>query len=368
MNAYIKLSEFLTEYTERNIDNQYRPVAVGRYGIRSRESIYSKELAKDYSKNKVIFQNTLTVGMGSVQIDIGILTEDVKYSVSPAYHTYKITGIDPDYLRYCLECRNQDMFERYVKRGSRQGKTIDLGRWLTYEIPVCDEQKEIVKKLDFAESLIIARREQLAKLDELVKARFVEMFGDPKYNKSNLVKIGDIGVLTSGGTPSRAKPEYFEGDIRWYSAGELNSLYLPDSIEHISEIALQQSSAKLFNKGTLMIGMYDTAAFKMGILTESSSSNQACANLNPKPGYNIVWLYYLFDMMKPIFLKERQGVRQKNLSLSKIKEFEIPFAPFELQNQFVSFVEQTDKSKFEIQQSLEKLETLKKALMQKYFG
>jgi type I restriction enzyme S subunit len=75
-------------------------VAVGRYGIRTRESIYSKELAKDYSKNKVIGKNTLTVGMGSVQIDIGILTDDVKYSVSPAYHTYTITGINPDYLRY----------------------------------------------------------------------------------------------------------------------------------------------------------------------------------------------------------------------------------------------------------------------------
>ena len=230
------------------------------------------------------------------------------------------------------------------------------------------EQKSIASLLDKVTNLIDKRKEQLEKLDALVKARFVQLFGDPKYNKNNLVKIGEIGALTSGGTPSRAKPEYFEGDIRWYSAGELNSLYLPDSVEHISETALQQSSAKLFNKGTLMIGMYDTAAFKMGILTEDSSSNQACANLNPKQGYNIVWLYYLFDIMKPIFLQERRGVRQKNLSLSKIKEFEVPIAPFELQNQFATFVEQTDKSKLKVQKSLEKLELLKKALMQKYFG
>ena len=231
-----------------------------------------------------------------------------------------------------------------------------------------EEQQHIAAVLDKVSELIDLRKRQLAKLDELVKSRFIELFGDPKHNNNNLVKIGDIGSLTSGGTPSRAKPEYFEGDIRWYSAGELNSLYLPDSVEHISEMALQQSSAKLFNKGTLMIGMYDTAAFKMGILTEDSSSNQACANLNPKQGFNIVWLYYLFDIMKPIFLQERQGVRQKNLSLSKIKEFEVPFAPFELQEQFASFVEQTDKSKLTVQQSLDKLETLKKSLMQEYFG
>ena len=229
-------------------------------------------------------------------------------------------------------------------------------------------QKSIASLLDKVTDLINKRKEQLKKLDEIVKARFVELFGDPKYNKSNLVKIGEIGALTSGGTPSRAKPEYFEGDIRWYSAGELNSLYLPDSVEHISEMALQQSSAKLFNKGTLMIGMYDTAAFKMGILTEDSSSNQACANLNPKQGYNIVWLYYLFGIMKPVFLQERQGVRQKNLSLSKIKEFEVPFAPFELQDQFAAFVEQTDKSKVVVQKALDEAQTLFDSLMQEFFG
>lgn len=83
----VPLSDFLAEYKELNTNNRFRPVAVGRYGIRTRESIYSKELAQDYSKNKLIYKDTLTVGMGSVQMDIGILTDDITYSVSPAYHT-----------------------------------------------------------------------------------------------------------------------------------------------------------------------------------------------------------------------------------------------------------------------------------------
>ena len=136
------LSEYLTEYKELNVDNKYRPVVVGRYGIRARESIYSKELAKDYSKNRLIHRGTLTVGMGSVQMDIGILSEDITYSVSPAYHTYKINGVDYDYLRYCLQCRNIDMFTRYMKRGSRQGKSIDLRRWIGYEIPIYSQSPE----------------------------------------------------------------------------------------------------------------------------------------------------------------------------------------------------------------------------------
>lgn len=87
---HLPLSSFLTEYKKLNSEGLYRPVAIGKYGIRTRESIYSKELAKDYSGNKLIWQGTLTVGMGAKQIDIGILSEDVLYSVSPAYHTYEI--------------------------------------------------------------------------------------------------------------------------------------------------------------------------------------------------------------------------------------------------------------------------------------
>ena len=254
------------------------------------------------------------------------------------------TKVSSEFIFWLLKGKNDEL------NCKGTGSTFKaIGRKVLEEILVPDI--ELKKQIEYSEiiekvyAIIQIRKQEILKLDELIKARFVEMFGDPKYNKSDLVKIGEIGALTSGGTPSRAKPEYFEGDIRWYSAGELNSLYLPDSVEHISQMALQQSSAKLFNKGTLMIGMYDTAAFKMGILTEDSSSNQACANLNPRQGFNIVWLYYLFDIMKPVFLQERQGVRQKNLSLSKIKEFEVPFAPFELQNQFADFVNQVDKSK-----------------------
>ena len=184
MKQLYPLRTFLTEYKEKNDGNKYRPVAVGKYGIRTRESIYSKELAKDYSKNKLIYKNTLTVGMGAAQIDIGILTDDITYSVSPAYHTFDVKGINAAYLRYCLECRNQDMFVRFVKRGSRQGKTIDIKRWLTYKIPVWNEgiQEEIVDKLDCVSKLIAIRKEHLVLLDRLVKSRFVEMFGEPRSN------------------------------------------------------------------------------------------------------------------------------------------------------------------------------------------
>lgn len=197
------LNEFLTEYKELNTDNKYRPVAVGRYGIRKRESIYSKELAKDYSKNKLIHKGTLTVGMGSKQIDIGILIEDEIFAVSPAYHTYEIQGIRCKYLEYCLRSKNIEMFSLYAKRGSRQGKSIDLKRWLTYKIPVYSEKDQIVieENLNKINYVIELRRKQIDLLDELVKARFIGIeISNPnelkiKYYISQSKKTVDLSDL-----------------------------------------------------------------------------------------------------------------------------------------------------------------------------
>ena len=95
------------------------------------------------------------------------------------------------------------------------------------------------------------------------------------------MKLGDLGVWKSGGTPSRNNPAYFTGNINWYSAGELNTMYLRGSVEKITKIAVAESSTKMFKKGSMLVGMYDTAALKMGILLEDSAANQACANIEP---------------------------------------------------------------------------------------
>ena len=349
-------------------------------GIVNYNDVVTRTITKKKIDNKFLRKGDIIIEKsgGSDKFPVGRVIyfegEEKTYLFNNFTGLLRVKNQDVWYPRYVF----YSLYANYKRGGTRafENKTTGLHNLKTddyvsrYEVAEMDKAEQILicEKLDKLYEIIKSRRQELQFLDELIKARFVEMFGDPKYNKSDLVKIGEIGALTSGGTPSRAKPEYFEGDIRWYSAGELNSLYLPDSVEHISQMALQQSSAKLFNKGTLMIGMYDTAAFKMGILTEDSSSNQACANLNPRQGFNIVWLYYLFDIMKPVFLQERQGVRQKNLSLSKIKEFEVPFAPFELQNQFADFVKQVDKSKFVVQEALDKTQLLFDSLMQKNFG
>ena len=377
MMRYQPLSEFLTEYTLRNDNNQYKPVAVGRYGIRTRDSIYSKELAKDYSKNKVIYKNTLTVGMGSVQIDIGILTEDIKYSVSPAYHTYEIHDINPTYLRYCLECRNQDMFTRFVKRGSRQGKSIDLKRWLTYTIPVFDkqEQAEIVSVLDRVSMQISNRHEQLELFEQLVKSRFIELFGTVTENpygfpmatlKEVCHKITDG---KHGGCEQEADSGYYyvgareiyDDCIHYDTAPQIT---YADFAKDYKRCNIERGDMVIVNTGATI----GKTAIATSPLTERTLLQKSVALLKVKT--EIISAEFLRHcyMANPSMYKVESASAQPNLLLSRMNATRIYLPPIDLQEQFAAFVEQTDKSKLAVQKSLDELIVLKKSLMQQYFG
>lgn len=239
-------------------------------------------------------------------------------------------------------------------------------------LPDLPTQRRIADTLDKVSEGIEVCRRMLGELDLMVKAKFVEMFGEPIANTHSLplIPLSEIGNWSSGGTPSRSTPAYFEGNIDWYSAGELNTLYLEGSIEKITQDALENSAAKLFSAGSMLVGMYDTAALKMGILKRSSASNQACACIEPNDNIDIVWLYHVLQIMKPHFLEQRRGIRQKNLNLGMIKSFQVPYAPKSEQKLFASFVTKIDKSKLTIQGIRDKMEMEmeKLALMQEYFG
>ena len=362
------LNEFLSEYTERNIDNKYKPVAVGRYGIRSRDSIYSKELAKDYSKNKLIFKNTLTIGMGSVQIDIGILSTDETYSVSPAYHTYRINNINPNYLRYCLECRNQDMFVRYVKKGSRQGKTIDLSRWLAYEIPVysIEDQEKIVDKIDRVQGIIDASEKQLVKLDELVKSRFVEMFGELELNQygwkylplsalvtiepqNGLYKPQSDYVRDDSGVPILRIDAFYDGKVTDFS--KLRRL-ICSSVEREryllreNDIVINRvNSIEYLGKCAHITGMLEDTVFESNMMRFHLDESVIEAGF----AVHLLCTKYIH---KQIMNRAKKAVNQASINQGDVMSLQLLVPPLTLQKQFIAFVEQVDKSKFRIQKSL----------------
>ena len=136
------LGDILVEYSERNHGNSREVVAVGKSGIRKREELFSRELSKDYSANKVIRKNTLTIGMGSNQIDFGILLDDKEFCVSPAYTTYQIVGVDSAYLQELLTWLNPILSFKYMITSVRQGKTVNKDELMRHPINLCADEEQ----------------------------------------------------------------------------------------------------------------------------------------------------------------------------------------------------------------------------------
>jgi type I restriction enzyme S subunit len=237
-------------------------------------------------------------------------------------------------------------------------------------LPSLSKQKEIAQTLDKVSELIELRKASIEKLDKLAQSIFIDMFGDPVENPKKLKeeKLGNLGNWKSGGTPSRTNKEYFKGEINWFTAGELNTLYVDNSIEKITDIAVKESSAKLFKKNTLLIGMYDTAAFKMSILKKDSTSNQAITNIeHEKNKVDVLWLFYALQLKKGVYLNSRRGVRQQNLSLTKIKNFTIILPDIKEQKKFVQTIEKIEAQKSLYEAELTKLKAAFDALMAQSF-
>ncbi|MDC4250854.1 restriction endonuclease subunit S [Clostridium perfringens] len=280
--------------------------------------------------------------------------------------------VSPKYLNYYFKSLAfKKQLPKITKKSVNQASfsVSDLKK-LKCKIHSIESQKKIVKILDKSQELIDKRKKQIEELDLLVKSKFIEMFGDPVKNQKKLakVKLSELGEWKTGGTPLRSKSEYYNGNIPWLSSGELNNKYCFKSNEMITESAIIESAAKIIEVGSLLLGMYDTAALKSTINMIECSCNQAIAysKLNENL-VNTVYVYYCIQIGKEFYKSQQRGVRQKNLNLSMVKGLEILMPPLELQNQFADFVKQVDKLKFEMEKSLKELEDNFNSLMQKAF-
>ena len=302
----------------------------------------------------------------------------VNYMDSPFWcgaHCYYLFDIkcDVKYLYYVLKSQ-QDRLMR-IRTGACMPniKKNDLGN---FEFRFDDNvtlQKCIVYELDFVESLITARREQLAKLGELVKSRFIEIFGHQSYNEKQILygRIEDVAEIYLGLTHT---PTYVEKGVKFISAKNTSSDYLDLSdVKYISREEFE--NAPLGAKPQIGDVLFSRVGSNLGHPVILDVDEELCTfvSLGFLRAKGQVTNIYLKHWMRDDFFAEQVaqkvvGGGQPNLNTGWLKEFKIIIPPIELQEQFASFVSLIDKSKFDIQKSLEKLETLKEALMQKYFG
>ena len=279
------------------------------------------------------------------------------------------------YFMWNLHCSGRTDLLQNKTTGIRN---LQVKSYLNEEcpLPALDEQRKIASVLDKVGDLIAKRRRQLDKLDELVKSRFIEMFGDPIENpkhwqedelSNHLDVIGGYAFKSDGFT-DRGIPVLRIGNINSGHFLPVNMVFWP---EDSALIRYKVFPGDLVMSLTGTVGKDDYG--NICILRTDYDEyylNQRNAKLSIGATLN---KYYFSELLKFPRIKKHltgisRGVRQANISNKDILTLRVPIPPIVLQERFAVFVEEVDKSKLAIQKSLEKLEILKKALMQEYFG
>ena len=256
-----------------------------------------------------------------------------------------------EYIYHYLESHMEVLEDGFKGAGL---KHISKDYILNIQIPEKEllEQKKIVDLCNNIDLIVAASKKQLEKLDELVKARFIEMFGDPKCNDKgfatvlgeSLFKLSNGKTLPNSKRFSKGIPAYGGNGISWYTDEVLCDY---DTII-VGRVGFQSGNVHLA-KAPLWVT--DNAMF--------------ISNINSKD----CDIRFLCTLMEHIdFTRYQDAGDLKKITQKPFMQMQYLMPPIDLQKQYIDFVEQTDKSKFEVQQSLEKLETLKKSLMQQYFG
>ena len=268
------------------------------------------------------------------------------------------------------------LFAVYRRGGTEpyQNKTtgirnLQLQRYLSeLEIPAppLDEQARIVAELDAVAATLKKRQTQLAELNALVEARFVELFGGGGFPT---VAVGDEFKTTSGGTPSSKVREYYDGGaVPWLNSGEVNRGIIDFAENFITELGLKNSSAKWIPVDSVLVAMYGATVGKVGLLRIPATTNQAVCSIFPNPQYCPLYLYFAVKSQESWMRAQALGGAQPNISQTVIKKMTIPKPPLWLQERFAAEVERVEALKATVRAGIAETQTLFDALSQRYFS
>ena len=154
-----------------------------------------------------------------------------------------------------------------------------------------------------------------------------------------IVRLGDACRTTSGGTPSRKHPEFFDGTIPWVKSGELTDGLVVDVEERITEAAVANSSAKVFPAGTLLIAMYGATVGKLGVLARPAATNQAVCAVFPSEGIDAKFLFWFLRFQRATLIEKAVGGAQPNISQAILRDLPVPVPPQDVQLRIVAEIE-----------------------------
>lgn len=299
---------------------------------------------------------------------------------------------------YIIESNNKEklfvrylyyFLDKYVETLREQSiggviKYIKLGNLTEAHIPLppLDKQRKIAAALDKVSDLISKRRQQLDMLDELVKSRFVEIFGDPMTNPHNLPKVMLGSVLTiepqnglykpqsdyvsdGTGVPILRIDSFYDGKVSNLSSLKrliCSEIELKRYLLYENDIVINRvNSIEYLGKCGLIQGLVENTVFESNMMRLHVDEHK----FHPVYITKLLCSEFIYQQ---ILKRAKKAVNQASINQKDVQSFVVYMPPIEQQDQFAAFVAQTDKSKLATQKSLEKLKILKKALMQEYFG
>lgn len=384
MGVY-SLKELLKSYSEKNVDNLYEPVAVGKYGIRKRSDIYKKELADDYSKNKIIYKDTLTIGLGSKQIDVGVLLDDKTYSVSPAYNTFKINTdiVNSKYLELFFLSFNKVLSDKYLIASARQGKKVDIKSMLKEEIyiPDFEEQDNIIDSVGFIYDLIEKNENLLELLDEYVDSKFNEMFGtvDNNIKSYDEINLGQYMTLltdfNANGGYEKLDSNIKMSDKKLYAwMVRTTDLENEDfvNIKYINEDAYNMlSKTKLYGNELIMckIGSVGKSYLMPKVEIPASLGRNAFMMRFDEDKINMRYLHYYLgtEFGRSEIEQYIRGAVTKTITKDNVRKIKLLLPPMEEQIKFESLFNNVKKIKEKLNERIEYLNEFLNMQMSLYF-
>lgn len=319
--------------------------------------------ASEINKRSSVNKNDILMSMiGSIG-EVALVTEEPEFCIKNVA-LIKQGRLNQDYLKHWLQ---GPIFQASLKETLDGGiqKFISLGKLRDFEILFPEtglEQQAIAEVLSDADALIASLEKLIEKKQQLQVAVSHKLFSLANYSWTSS-KLADVCVVYSGGTPSTANKEYYNGNIPFITSTDLNQNYIIGCSKNISSEAISNSAAKVVPKDSLLYALYGATAGQSAITRITGAINQAVLCIEPK-SINQKFLYHWLKFHKDEIIERYCQGGQPNLSGAIVQSFEIPIPSKEEQTKIENVLDCVQSEMMELRIKLHKAKNVKAGMMQ----
>ena len=361
----------------------------GEVDLSNTNRYISEEEAYGKYKHFLVDEGDLIIASSGIKVDyfdkkMGFIkAEHLPLCMNTSTIRFKTLNADVLDIQYFMYFLKSESFKQQLAVQITGSAQLNFGpshlKKMSVKVVPIAQQKEIVHKFSEIDRLISYRQQQLIKLDELVKSRFIEMFGDPVANPFNWKTVllkNATSKIGSGATPKGGKESYqSEGITLIRSMNVHDGRFEYKDLAHITDEQAKQLDNVVIEENDVFINITGASVARSCIVPKHI--------LPARVNQHVAIIRCISSMLNPVFannmflnisfkgqlldIGESGGATRQAITKQQLEMLNVILPPIDLQNEFATFVEQTDKLKFEVKEALEKLEILKKALMQDYF-